>query len=336
MNRRIHKAIEALHFAPDPMPALEAISIESATHAIPWFIRLITIFGSIVAALVFVGFLALAGLLNSGSGLIAAGVILMVIGAIIALTMIENPLMEPFLISASLLGQILFAVGLYMTTSSMKTVSAVGIGVELVLFLLFRSQVQRFASVILLFLCWLGLLWNTELFEASHALIGAACVAMIALFYSEEQLAVLGVRVSSFFAPTMMGLVFALLALTILSINNTWFDVAIFHWWISTLLILACLMAVLWDSLRELKVKHSTVVILLAAVIGILAPTIQNPGVAAGVFLLVLGGVFFAVFIASFYYSLQMTLLSKSYIMLSTGGLFLLAYWCVHSTRSKA
>lgn len=339
MNEAIRTIVSKLDLSQNQLSKLDDNQGPAIVTNIPWYVRLVTIVGAFFASVLFVGFLAISRLITSESGLIVIGAILMVSGVVMAFKAIDNPLTEPFVVAMSFLGQILFASGFFLQSHSMKSLCVVGIFIEIALFIFFRNQVQRLLSVILIFIGILGLLWSTNLFEVTHLIIGIAGVCLILCFHFESRIMSMGNKFNSFFGPTTFGLTFTLFTLTILCINNKRFDVKITHWWISSLLLFGCIAVLIWTYLyKELHMSPLKTILIIACLALLLSPTAQTPGVTVGILillvgfknsckqLLILGIIFFALFITTYYYSMQVSLLVKSYIMLSTGILFIISY----------
>ncbi len=339
MNKAIRTIVSRLDLSHNQLEKLSNYQDSTIATSIPWYVRLVTIVGALFASVLFVGFLAISQLITSETGLIVIGTILIILGVVMAFKAIDNPLTEPFIVAMSFLGQILFASGFYMQSHSMKSLCVVGIFIEITLFIYFRNQVQRFFSVILIFIAVLGLLWNTDLFEVTHLIIGIAGVCLILCFHFESRIITMGNKFSSFFGPTTFGLVFVLFVLTILCINNKWFNVDITRWWISSLILFGCIAVLIWTYLhKESHMSPLKTIVIIACFALLLSPTAQTPGVSVGILilllgfknsckqLLILGVIFFALFITAYYYSMQVSLLFKSYIMFSTGILFIISY----------
>jgi uncharacterized membrane protein len=130
--------------------------------------------------------------------------------------------------------------------------------------------------------------------------------------------------------------VLGLLLSLILSINNKFFEININHWYVSFLISFLSLAFLLHNSLcisLGISKKNFWIVIIITAIL--FSPTVQAPGILSSALIIILGFaksnrvlltlgiIFLATFITSFYYSLQQTLLTKSFILMITGFLFL-------------
>lgn len=302
----------------------------------PWFVKIITIIGAWFGSLLFLGFLLIAKLIESEESMIITGGLFVVIGIAISFTNIKNHLLDSLSLSLSILGQILFGVGIGRATDGIKSVCYAGLIVEILVYLLAQSYTQKFLSVIIIPACLLGIIWNGPIFEATHFLVGGLTAASVLIWINEIPLQIWLKKQPLFYVPTAYGLVLGLLLTLVLSINNRFFEVNITHWYITSLISFLSLSFLLYKSLYEtLGVGKKALWFAVIVVAILFAPTFQSPGIITSALivilgfsrsnrvLLTLGLVFLATFITAFYYSLQQSLLTKSIVLMSTGILFL-------------
>lgn len=344
MNERLQEILNSVTNSSFDISNLTESLNQAQNRSVPIGVKILTFIGAFFASFLFLLFLFGVQLINNVSAILI-GALLVIFSGIYAHRRFKDPILEPFIISTSFLGQILLAIGLS-NAESIKILCSIGIFMELILYLFFKNQIQKVVSVILIFLCGIALVWNTQYMALIQLLLGTVCFLIFILFYFEHEIARLRHDEFSFFLPTLLGLVFALLAIIIICMNHKSFGIPIKHWWISSLLIFFCLDFVMWDSFKTItKWPLRTGLITLTGLI--LFPTFNTPGVIAGIFLLfagfrfrhtilgVLGVAFFLIFIVAYYYSMQVTLLTKSYIMLSTGILLFFVYWLAFSDRKS-
>lgn len=311
------------------------LSIDSETN-VPWFVKIITIIGAWFGSLLFLGFLLIAQILNSEESMIITGCVFIIGGICISYANKRNHLIDSLSLSLSILGQILLGVGIGGETHGIKAVCYVGLIVEIAIYLFAQSYTQKFLSVILIPTCLLGIIWNSSIFEATQFLIGGLTVASVLIWTNELSLQILLKKKPYFYVPTAYGVVLGLLLSLILSINNNFFKVNINHWYISSLIAFLSLVFLLHNYLcvsLGISKRIFWIVIVIATIL--FSPTIQAPGILSSALIIILGfaksnrvlltlGIMFlATFITSFYYSLQQTLLTKSFILMITGTLFL-------------
>ena len=314
----------------------------------PWFIKVITILGAWFGSLLFLGSLILAQALQSKESMITFGSIFILTGIILSYTNKKNHLLDSTSLSFSVLGQILLGTGIGSKMDGLKPVCYVGIIVQMTIYLLAQSYTQKFISVILFPACLLGIVWNSPLFEVTHFLIGALSVASVLIWTNEIPLQIRLKKHPYFYIPTAYGLVLGLLLILVLSINNRFFEVNISHWYIASLISFLSLTFLLYKSLcQNLRIGRHAYWLTVGVIAIILSPTAQAPGIIASLTVIVLGfersnrtlftlGILFlAIYVISFYYSLQQTLLIKSIILMSTGAMFLGIHLALAEIKKK-
>lgn len=314
----------------------------------PWFIKVITILGAWFGSLLFLGSLIIAQILQSEESMITVGCILILTGIILSYANKKNHLLDSICLSFSILGQILLGIGIWDKTGGFKPVCYAGIIVQSSIYLLAQSYTQKFISVILFPACLLGIIWNSPLFEATHLLIGALSIASVLIWVNEIPLQIRLKKHPYFYIPTAYGLVLGLLLILVLSINNRFFEVNIIHWYIASLISFLSLIFILYKSLcQNLGIGRNVFWLTVGVITIVLSPTAQTPGIITSLMVIVLGfekgnralftlGILFlAIFVISFYYSLQQTLLIKSIILMSTGALFLGIHYALAIIKKK-
>ncbi len=307
----------------------------SETNA-PWFIKIITIIGAWFGSLLFLGSLFISKIVQSEESMITSGAIFIITGIILSYTNKKNHLLDSISLSLSILGQILLGFGIGTKADGIKPVCYAGILVQSIIYLVAQSYTQKFISVMLIPACLLGIIWNSSLFEATHFLIGALSIASVLIWTGEIPLQIRLKKNPYFYVPTAYGLVLGLLLILVISINNKFFSVNISHWYITSLISFVSLTFLLYKSLcQNLGLGRNTFWLTVIVTAVILSPTAQTPGVITSLMVIVLGfaksnrtlltlGILFlAIYLISFYYSLQQTLLIKSIVLMSTGALFL-------------
>jgi len=322
-------------------------STGSETNA-PWFIKIITIIGAWFGSLLFSGSLFIARIVQSEESMITLGAIFIITGIILSYTNKKNHLLDSVSLSLSILGQILLGFGIGTKAGGIKQVCYAGIAVQSIIYLGAQSYTQKFISVMLIPACFLGIIWNSTFFEATHFLIGALSIASVLIWTGEITLQIRLKKHPYFFVPTAYGLVLGLLLILLISINNKFFMVNIYHWYITSLISFFSLTFLLYKSLcQNLGLRRTTFWLTVIVIAVILSPTAQTPGVITSLMVIVLGfaksnralltlGVLFlAIYLISFYYSLQQTLLIKSIILMSTGALLIGIYSVLAMIKKK-
>jgi len=302
----------------------------------PWFSKIITMIGAWFGSLLFLAFLFFIRILNSGESMIITGCVFIFVAIGISYANVRDHFIDSLSLSLSILGLILFMLGIGNITNTIQSACFAGLFVEILIYISAQSYIHKFLSVILIPACLLGTIWNSPIFDATQFIIGGLAVASVLIWTNELPLQIWLKKKPYFYIPTAYGVVLGLLLLLILSINNKFFVVHITHWYFTFLIAFLSLVYLLYNSLYislGLSKKYFIIVISIAALLFL--PTVQAPGIISSALIIILGFaksnrvlltlgiIFLATFIISFYYSLQLTLLIKSLILIITGILFL-------------
>ncbi|EPG73512.1 PF14351 domain protein [Leptospira fainei serovar Hurstbridge str. BUT 6] len=303
----------------------------------PWYVHLVVIIGSWFAASLILLFLFLAEILKTTDSLKYLGGIVLLGSIAIPLLDKERKISEPLLVSLGFLGQILFFLGIAFSHLETNTISLTVLIVETILYFLSGTWIQRFISVILFFSASGTLLYHNEVITAIHFLLALAGVSLILLFRFETELITYSPLIPKFFLPTVYALAFCVSGISSLSVSRG--ELLQADWRISGAIGIVVLAAYLQDCFRTFMKEHLiTTISAIAGISIILLSTLQAPGISFSVlliligfrqkltFILVLGLLSITGYLTDFYYSLKMTLLVKSYVLLGSGILFISAY----------
>lgn len=341
---RINELIKILSLSENESIAIEAQLIEKAGNNVPWFMRAFSFFGAFLSALLFIGFLAIANLFDSFESMGLLGIVLIIAGVIFTHTVKDNPLFDPFIISGLILGQVLLVVSTVekVNGDSLITVGITGIFLETFLFISCKSVTQRFLSILLFFLSLMLIIYDSKQFSIVSLFIGVSVFLFTFMQYKRALFLYLEKRWGAIYNPLKFGLLISSLGLTALSILNKQLEISDQYWYIGTLLIALTLGTLIINTAKENKWTNKFTFILLLGIAIILTPSINAPGIGLAILLIISGFKFncrptiflgilgMLVFISAFYYSLQITLLIKSFILMISGILFISAFISVN------
>lgn len=306
----------------------------------PWYVRLLTFAGAVVAAFFLASALFLLGILDEqGGAYIGIGVIL--IAATLALRpRLEALFLEQLALILSVVGSACVVAGVGMLTDLGWAALTTLIVVELVVLLGYADFLRRLLATVAIVLGAVVLLIERDVTNAVHLIILALVLAVPAVWMQESRWVTAGR--ADLLRPVGYGLPAMLLALLVLSTFGDSADALadLRLWWIETLVLGATLAGVVGVVLRRLGRSPTDRLgaILLAALAALTALTLPAPGILGGLLVLVIGfhrglpilmGLALAAlagFVAAYYYSLALTLLAKSGVLVAS-GLVLLATW---------
>ncbi len=293
----------------------------------PWIVRVLTGGAAWVAAILFLVFLFATKLLdmNSAPNQFIASFVL-IGGATAARIFIrDNLLVEQAGLASSLAGQAMLIVGVRTALHSWSATWAAGMGLEVLMILVYPDRVARFISTLALFLCAF-LLIDLDYAWLLPVLV-FACAGMVTFFLLHGE--ILPPRLVWPARYVALGAAAVLPALFIPALVDKTQEVNMGPQNAAAvgLCLLYAIYAIGKDPWRW---------VMIAAVLGVLYLGRSAPGLGSGLLLMGLG--FYTVnrvligwgilatgiFLFYFYYNMDITLLAKSITLMSTGALLLL------------
>lgn len=301
-------------------------------------IKILSILGGILASLAFLGFLFIAGLYDSGAGLLVFGGIF-IMGAIWINKEYDKIIIDTVSISFFIIGFILLGLGCGQLKMDKNTLSVLFIIIAFGSLCIVQNYILSFVSVMIIngSILTLILLNLNDNFIQIH--ISVLALAMTYFFLKEASIITTNKTLSKLYHPIRIGLIFSfMLGLAfigkkgILSITPNYI-------WLSSFIIISLivyLISVLFAVLNITKTQHKISIYILTILI--LLPITLSPAILGAILIillsflvdykgsLALGIISFIYFIAQYYYDLNFTLLTKSVLLFSTGVFFILLY----------
>ncbi|MDX1520813.1 MAG: DUF4401 domain-containing protein [Anaerolineae bacterium] len=300
--------------------------------ATPWYIRGLIGLGGWFAALFFIGFLTVAEIITDSTGAMIVGAIFCVVGVGIKGIRPTSVFAGQLALAISLAGQLMFIFGFWDKTNNVPLTIIVTIGLETLLFIFYADKLHRFLSAVVI--CW-ALFWlfiDLEVADLSHLLVILLAGGTILLWHFQARLVTS--PLSPYFRPLGYALPVALFGFLLLSFTD---DYDIKWWWLSAVGLLAALYYLEYLVLDHHRISWRTtpVVWVLTGTLLLLIPAIQTPGILAALIVLLVGyyrgnrlllglaTAFLAIFLIGYYYNLELTLLTKSFVLMGTGLILL-------------
>jgi len=310
--------------------------LENKPDLQPWYIRTMVGFGAWLASLLLIGFVAGFSLAMDG-GYAVIGLALIVV-AILVRRRFNNDFLVQCALATSLAGQALFAYGFAETVDHDKFQIHLGftLVVSSALFFLFPDRIHRVIMVLLATGSLTTLFYVWEVNSLVPILGPAFAGALILLHRKTPRLVASGSGV--YVRPLMNG--FMLSAFGVLLISTAYVlpelgaDYQFYpRPWISTVLLGGLFLYVgtlIWPTVVDATNKKAFP-ILYGIMVVIIACTWAAPGLLLGLIVVMLGAVsgnktfigagigFFAVFLAAYFYGIEVTMLTKSIALVATG-----------------
>ncbi len=298
----------------------------------PWYVRLFAGFGAWTAAILLVAFLFVARIVESEGVALVLGLMLCAGMLALSRTRSSSDFVQQLGLSLSLVGQVLFTFGVAALSNETSVAALAVIMLQLILLAGYADQFHRFLSGLWIVGALLAILANYSQFNLIHlVIVGLAGLITVVVVYELELLVS---RWWEILHPVGYAATVALLGLLVLPLQT---ELAI-HWWgFTAVALLALLGVVIWRIATELALPLSRLQLATMVVLGVglTILSVKMPGVAAALLVLVLGywrsnhillglaGAFLLFYMGAYYYSLELTLLNKSLLLIGTGGLLL-------------
>jgi hypothetical protein len=319
--------------------------LAAAQSGTPWYIQGLIGISAWIAALCFIGFLAIAEIIDSESGSTIVGVIFCMAAVGLKWWLPRSTFGGQLALAVSLAGQALFIVGVGIQSDSTVAAAFAAIILEIILIAVYPDTFQRFLSTLIICGALVFLFYEWQIREAIHLLILLLAAATLFIWENEAYLST--TRWAEIYRPVGYGCVIALLALLIPAIIV---EAEIELWWLSAIGLLALLLVLEYLIVTEqgLSWRHPVALWLAGGTLALLAPAWQMPGILGALLVLLVGfrqgnrlliglaAIFLAFFIIAFYYNLELTLLLKSFMLMASGVIilalryFLLRFWQPH------
>ncbi|PIF47498.1 uncharacterized protein DUF4401 [Chryseobacterium sp. 52] len=304
-------------------------------------IKILSIFGGILASLSFVGFLLLAGLYDSGSGLLIFGT-LSIIGGVFINKIYDKTIIDTISVSSYIIGFVLLAIGLFKMDMNENTVSLLFIMIAIAALFIVRSYIIIFISVLIMSGAFLTLIASSKSFDVIHVYTSFLAIIVTVLFLQEAKIISVNRAFSKLYNPVRIGLIFSFLA-GLVFLGHDFIEVSGEYLWISSVVIILLIMYVLSRIFELLNISSMQQKAGIYSVsLLILSTTILSPAISGAILIILLsflvnyktslaiGIIAFIYFVAQYYYDLHFTLLTKSILLFSSGILFLGLYLLTH------
>jgi len=306
-------------------------------------IKILSVFGGILASLAFLGFLLIAGLYDSKTGLLIIGAIF-IAGAIFTSKIHDKKIiLDTIIVSFFAIGFLL--IGFAFSTMSMNenAICDLFIVIAFLAIIIAQNYILSFISTLIISGSILSLILLNNSYELIHIYI-AAFVAIIAYFFlNEAKIITTNNILSKLYNPIRVGLAFSFLAGLAFVGKRGLLPISTDYIWISSIVTISAVIYLLHNLYKVLNISKTQykVGIYIFAVLALL-PTAFSPAISGAILLillsfyvnyktgLVLGVVAFIYFISQYYYDLNLTLLTKSILLFSSGVLFIIIYLFTH------
>lgn len=307
-------------------------------------IKILSVFGGILANISFLGFLFFTGLYNSEIGLLIFGG-LCIIGAIILNKHYDKIIIDTISVSMFIVGFILLGFGLDRLHLDLpeNSIFVIFIIIAFCSLLIVQNYILSFISVLIINGSILALISLSHNYFLIHIYTAVLAVVITYFFIKEAKIITINKTVSKLYNPIKIGLLFSFLSSLVILCKKDMLEISFDYIWTSSIIIILSilyLLSFLFKILNIKTVKDKAIIYVFTTIT--LSLTALSPGIS-GAFLiillsflvnykpgLILGTLAFIYFISQYYYDLNFTLLTKSLLLFSSGILFLTFYLFTH------
>ncbi|PHQ30411.1 DUF4401 domain-containing protein [Leeuwenhoekiella nanhaiensis] len=304
----------------------------------PLAVKILSVFGSILANLAFFAFLVLTGIFDIEIMLFVFGVI----GICLSIYISRLPgkfLYDTLSASVYLSGYVLIGIAINTTSLPDNIINFIFIFSSLTCIALKPNYILTFISILLLNSSLLALLFQNNLTDLLHLYVSILTFLNVYFFLKEAQIITYCKGFSKLYNPLRIGFLFSLLiGLFLLGVKGI-LSLSPNYIWLSSLVSTVSIMYLVSKILRILnvtQVKHKWFIY--SIVLVLLIATALSPAISGALLITLLGHlvnyktgfvigiIAFIYFVGQYYYDLNFNLLTKSILMFSAGILFLLFY----------
>ncbi|REC62810.1 DUF4401 domain-containing protein [Chryseobacterium pennae] len=303
-------------------------------------IKILSIFGGMMACLTFLGFIFLFQVFDSPTGAGILGVICIagssLISRISGKTIIDTLSVSFFITGFALLGLALSTEG--------DSIYMVFIVFALCTLFLVQSYILSFISVLIINGSIVAFSQTHDTYSLISAIIIFQTVIITFLFLQEAKIITKNKILSKLYDPVRAGMVFSFIFTLVFSGLASFLHLTEHYYdWIPSVVIMLAILYVVFLLFGTLKVTSTTYkIIIYTLTVLFLLPTLLTPAISGAILIILLSffvnyrtGLVLAIialiyFIGRFYYDLGFTLLIKSILLFGSGISFLAIYFFTH------
>ncbi len=310
-------------------------------------IKILSVFGGILASFAFLSFLFVAGLYKSEVMLFAFGVIC-IAGSVWINTRYDKIIIDTVSVSSFIIGFILIGFACIQQDIYENIISIIFIIIALGSLSIVRNYILSFISVMIINGSVLTLIISYHVYDLIHIYVSALALTIVYIFLKEAKIITTNKALSKLYNPVKTGLIFSFFSGLFFLGKKGILPVSPDYIWLSSIVIITLivyLISTLFSVLNITETRHKISIYIFTVLL--LLPTALSPAIPGAILIIllgfmvnhrtgfVLGNIAFIYFIFQFYYDLDFTLLTKSILLFSTGVLFIALYLFTHKKLTK-
>ena len=301
-------------------------------------IKILSIFGGLLATLAFAVFLFILEVYDSKWGMLFLGIALTTIAVFID-KKFNSFILDTFSVCFFVLGVILFVFGLASLEVNEDHITILVILTALGSLTITQNYVISFISIITIGAAMLFLIMSYNIPDAIHGYVLFYTVLLAFFFLNEAKLLTSSRKMAQLNGPLRIGLVFCLLFGLIAIGKNDLAPISGRFLWISSVASISFILYLASKVLTRFGIGSRKKILMLVLCFFTLLPTLFAPAISGALLIVllsflvnyktafVIGIIALIYFVIQYYYDLSLTLLTKSIILFSSGVVFLLFYF---------
>ena len=315
---------------------LASIEKENGRQSLP--VKILSIFGGILASITFLAFLLTTGLYDTAIGLSVSGITISAL-AILLSRHYDQIIWDTISITAYIIGVFLIVIGCSQWNINETVISMICIVMAATSLRLAKNYIMALIPVLMIDGAVLTIIFTNNIPNLIHLHVSALALTLTYLILNEARLIARRNSLSLLYKPIRTGILISFLSGLAILGNKMLLTISPAYIWISAavmIFIIVYLLSLLMTTLN-ITVRRTKIVIY-ALSIASLCTTALSPAITGALLILLLsvganyktgiaaGIVSFIYFVAQYYYDMSLTLLTKSILLMATGLLFLSLY----------
>lgn len=303
-------------------------------------IKILSIFGGIMACLTFLGFIFMVQVFDSPTGASILGVIC-IAGSSLISRLSGKTIIDTLSVSFFITGFALLGFGI---STEGDSIYIIFIALALCTLFLVQSYILSFISVLIINGSMLAFSQTHDTYNLTSPIIIFQTVIITFLFLQEAKIITKNRILSKLYNPVRAGMVFSFIFTLVFLGMTPFLRITDNHYdWTPAVVIMPAILYVVFLLFKTMKVTNITYKIsIYTLTVLFLLPTLLTPAISGAVLIILLSffvnyrtGLALAIialiyFIGQFYYDLSFTLLTKSILLFGSGIAFLAIYFFTH------
>ncbi len=317
-------------------------------------IKILSVFGGIIASLAFLGFLFFTGIYDSEMGVLILGIVA-IVGSLLMSKVFDKIILDTISVSAFIMGFFLLIVWFNMKEVDEHTVIALVIAMSIISLLISQNYMLAFIAVLIIQIALMIFIFLEKSYFFYQILIAFNTVLLTFWILYESKIITTSKKSLKLYNPIRIGLIISLLAGLAPYLTRemgTFFTIDIvpssnkFLWLTSSIIILSILFLVykIINILDIEDIKKKMIIYGLSTMV--LFVSAYSPSILGAILVillsfyvnyktgLVLGIVSLIYFVSRYYYDLNFTLLTKS-ILLFISGIICIAFYLFINKKNE-